>query len=174
MEVGGTPLIERARNVLSGFCPEVLVVGDGGADVNLPGSRRVPDARPGRQGPLAGLEAGLNAAAGDVAFAAAGDMPFLSRELAVHLCEKVEREGLLAAVPVNGGRVHPLCAAYSREALEEISAALEGGTRSITEFLSSLGWVEYVEEGLERFGDPEVFLMNVNSPEDLDLARRLA
>ena len=33
---------------------------------------------------------------------------------------------------------------------------------------------EYVGEELRRFGDPGLLLMNVNSPGDLDLARREA
>jgi molybdenum cofactor guanylyltransferase len=36
-----------------------------------------------------------------------------------------------------------------------------------------VGSVEYVEDELRRFGDPELFLMNVNSPEDLGRARAL-
>ena len=42
---------------------------------------------------------------------------------------------------------------------------------SVREFLDSLDGVDYVESELRRFGNPELFLMNVNSPEDLDRAR---
>lgn len=174
LDVGGMKLIERTHRVLRGFCPEIIVVGDGGADAKLPGSRRVPDSRPGGQGPLAGIEAGLRAASNGIVFVSAGDMPFLSPELAVHLCELVEKEELSAAVPMFGGRTHPLCAVYRRGVVEDIASALDGGVRSMKGFLSSLGRVEYVEEKLERFGNPDLFLMNVNSPEDLERARRLA
>jgi molybdopterin-guanine dinucleotide biosynthesis protein A len=174
LDIGGAKLIERAHRALRTFCPEIIVVGDGGSDAELPETRRIRDSRSGRQGPLAGLEAGLSASSNDTAFAAAGDMPFLSPELAVHLCELVEEKGLPAAVPVYGGTAHPLCAAYRRDVADEISAALDGGTRSMKEFLASLGQVEYVEYGLERFGDPGLFLMNVNSPEDLERAREFA
>lgn len=149
------------------------MVGDAGEDVDLPGARRVPDARPGKQGPLAGLEAGLRASSNGTVFVVAGDMPFLSGKLAIHLCERVKSEGLLAAVPVSGERVHPLCAAYRVEILEKVSVALDGETRSMKSFLSSLDRVEYIEKELERFGDPEIFLMNVNSPEDLERAWNL-
>ena len=60
IEVGGLPLIEHVNNALSGSCQEVLVVG--GGIVALEGVRHVADERPGRQGPLAGIEAGLAAA----------------------------------------------------------------------------------------------------------------
>ncbi|MBA2693345.1 MAG: molybdenum cofactor guanylyltransferase [Rubrobacter sp.] len=174
LDVGGAKLIERVRRTLTEFCPEIIVAGDGGVDASLPGARRVPDSRLGGEGPLAGLEAGLRASSNDIVFAAAGDMPFLSPELAAHLCELVEKGNLSAAVPVYEGRAHPLCAAYHREVAEGVSAALDGGTRSMAGFLATLGRVEHVEEKLPLFGDPGRFLMNVNSPEDLERARSLA
>ena len=58
LEVDGVPLIEHVRTALSARCQEVLVVGGDG----LAGVRYITDERPGRQGPLAGIEAGLAAA----------------------------------------------------------------------------------------------------------------
>jgi molybdopterin-guanine dinucleotide biosynthesis protein A len=55
--------------------------------------------------------------------------------------------------------------------LPRVRAALDERVRAVHRFLEVLGRVDYVEEGLRRFGDPDVFLMNVNSPEDLDRAR---
>jgi hypothetical protein len=42
----------------------------------------------------------------------------------------------------------------------------------VHEFLERLDHVDYIEKGLQRFGDPGLLLMNVNYPEDLDRARR--
>jgi molybdopterin-guanine dinucleotide biosynthesis protein A len=41
-------------------------------------------------------------------------------------------------------------------------------------FLEGSDEVEYVGEELQRFGDPDLLLMNVNSPGDLERARREA
>jgi hypothetical protein len=41
-------------------------------------------------------------------------------------------------------------------------------------FLDGVDEVEYVGEELRRFGDPNLLLMNVNWPGDLELARREA
>jgi molybdopterin-guanine dinucleotide biosynthesis protein A len=38
-------------------------------------------------------------------------------------------------------------------------------------FLEGVDEVEYVGAELRRFGDPDLFLMNVNTPEDLQRAR---
>jgi hypothetical protein len=52
--------------------------------------------------------------------------------------------------------------------------ALDDGTRAMHGFLEGIDEVEYIEEELRRFGDPSLLLMNVNSPGDLELARREA
>jgi molybdopterin-guanine dinucleotide biosynthesis protein A len=169
LEINGVPLLRRVYEALSARCAEVVVVGEGG--VRLEGARRISDERPGVQGPLAGLEAGLAAVTNRLVIVAAGDMPFLSGDLVGYLLERLEEREVCAVVPRHRGRIHPLCAAYDRAVLQRVRAALEEGVRAARRFVEILEKVEYVEEGLRRVGDPDIFLMNVNSPEDLDLAR---
>ena len=167
--VDGKPLLTRVCLALASCCDERLVVG-GYAPA---GARHVPDLRPGRQGPLAGIEAGLLAAQHRAVFVAAGDMPFLTGALAGYLLGLLSGD-VPAVVPHYGGRLHPLCAAYEREVRSTASAALDRGTRSVRELLDTLRSVRYVrEEELRRFGDPGLLLLNVNSPEDLDRARKV-
>jgi molybdopterin-guanine dinucleotide biosynthesis protein A len=172
LEVGGLALIEHVRNALAADCQEILVVG--GETIRLEGARRVPDERAGRQGPLAGIEAGLAASKHDHVFVAAGDMPFLSPGLVGYVLERLGRGDAVAVIPRHGGRSHPLCGAYVRALLPRVSAALDGGARAVGEFLDGLGRVEHVEVELRRFGRPDLLLMNVNSPGDLERARREA
>jgi hypothetical protein len=44
----------------------------------------------------------------------------------------------------------------------------------VHDFLRETNGVEYVGEELRRFGDPDLVLMSVNSPRDLERARREA
>jgi molybdopterin-guanine dinucleotide biosynthesis protein A len=170
LEVGGEPILHRVWRSLAAVCEEVIVVGPR-EELDLPGARHAQDLRPGREGPLAGIEAGLAAARHPRVFVAAGDMPFLPPELVRFLLEAPGS----AAAPVFGGGVHPLCAAYDRSLLEPVREALDRGERAVYRFLEGVERVEYVGESeLRRFGDPAVFLMNVNSPEDLRLAREHA
>jgi len=168
LRVGGVPLVRRVHDVLASRCEEVVAVGVANVP-ELGGVRRIPDLRPG-SGPLAGMEAGLEAAHHPLVFVAAGDMPFLSGELVGFLLDRIS-EGSTAVVPAHGGQPHPLCAAYNRSALPVVSSALDEGIRAVRTLLEILGDVEYVDKELRRFGDPDLFLMNVNSPEDLDRAR---
>jgi molybdenum cofactor guanylyltransferase len=168
LRVGGETLVERVSNALSARCEEVILAGRGEAP---PGVLAVADARPG-QGPLAGMEAGLAAARYPLVFVAAGDMPFLSAGLVDHLLGILRDRDALAAVPDDGGRTHPLCAAYSREVMPRLRSALDGGVRAARGFLDGLDAVVYVPKAeLRPLGDPDLLLMNVNSPEDLARAR---
>lgn len=172
LRVGGDTLLNRVSNALSARCEEVILAGGGGAAATE--VLAVADARPG-QGPLAGMEAGLAAARFPLVFVAAGDMPFLSVGLVDHLLRVLRDRGALAAVPDDGRRTHPLCAAYSREVLPRLSSALDGGVRAARGFLDGLDAVVYVPEAeLRSFGDPDLLLMNVNSPDDLARARSVA
>ena len=172
LEVDGVPLIQRVEDALTAHCQEMLVVG--GGEIRLQGVRYITNERPGGQGPLAGIEAGLAAARYPLALVAAGDLPFLTESMVGYLLERLEGPSVLAVVPRFHGRSHPLCAAYARVLLPRLSAALDSGTRAVHEFLEGMDGVEYVGEELRRFGDPDLLLMNVNSPEDLERARREA
>ena len=168
LRVGGETLLERVSSALSARCEEVILAGRGAAP---PGVLAIDDSRPG-QGPLAGMEAGLAAARFPLVFVAAGDMPFLSAGLVDHLLGIVLDREALAAVPEDGGRTHPLCAAYSREVLPRLRSALDGGVRAARGFLDGLEAVVYVPKAeLLPLGNPDLLLMNVNSPEDLARAR---
>jgi molybdopterin-guanine dinucleotide biosynthesis protein A len=170
LEVGGLPLIQRVRDALTDYCQEVLVVGAGG--VRLDGVRYITGERPGGLGPLAGMEAGLASAHYPLAFVAAGDMPFLTQGMVGYLLGRLERGGVLAVVPRHRNRTHPLCAAYARALLPRLRMALDGGDRAVHGFLEGMAEVEYVGEELRRFGDPDLLLMNVNAPGDLERARQ--
>lgn len=169
LKVGDVALLDRVHNTLASCCEDVLIVG--AKEYALAGACLIPDLRPYRQGPLAGLEAGLLAARHLHVFVAAGDMPFLTGNLVKYLLGLLSNR-VRAVVPDFGGRLHPLCAAYKQEVQPVVSAALDRGVRSMSGLLEGLSGVRYVGgEELLRFGDPELLLMNVNSPEDLARAR---
>jgi molybdenum cofactor guanylyltransferase len=170
LEVGGVPMIRRVLDAISARCEDVILAGVNTAP--LEGIRIVPDERPGRQGPLAGMEAGLAAARNRQVFVAAGDLPFLPPDLVGALLRRLEERGASAVVPRHAGRTHPLCAAYDRGVLPSVRSSLDRGIRSVREFAGTLDRVDYMEGELRRFGDPDLFLMNVNSPGDLAIARR--
>ena len=169
LKVGKSTLLDRVHRALASHCWESLVVG-AREEYALIQARLIPDVRP-AEGPLAGLEAALLAARYRSVFVAAGDMPFLTGDLVGYLLDLLYGH-ISAVVPCYGGILHPLCAAYGREIHPAVSAALDAGARAVRELLQSLPRVRYVrEEELLRFGDPELLLVNVNSPENLARAQ---
>jgi len=170
LEIDGQTILAHVQETVAAACDETILVGEG---FGTGEGRRVPDIRLGKAGPLAGIEAGLVAARYPLVFVAAGDMPFLNVALVEYLTSRLRTSNQSVIVPYHDGRPHPLCAAYRRDLRLRVSGALDGGVRAVGEFLSGLGGVEYVEE-LDGCGDPDVALMNVNSPEDLGRARAVA
>ena len=171
LTVGGEPLVQRVYDTLADRCEEILMVTSGSSvDYGL-AAKTVRDLRSGQKGPLAGIEAGLAAARNDRVFVAAGDMPLIPKSLVNYLLESISDGYARVAVPEYGGRLHPLCAAYRREVLSELSFVLNLGVSAVYEFLESLEGVRRVEEELWLHGNPGLYLMNVNSPEDLERAR---
>jgi molybdenum cofactor guanylyltransferase len=167
LRIGDVTLLDRVHHALAACCEELFVVG--AREHFATGAYQIPDLRPG-EGPLAGIEAGLLAASYRPVFVAAGDMPFLTSYFVEYLLGLLS-EHCLAVVPYFG-RPHPLCAAYGREVQPAVSVALDKGARSVRELLEVLPGVRYVgERELLRLGDPNLLLMNVNSPEDLSRAR---
>ena len=174
LDVGGVPLIKWTYDALSRSCDEVLIVtSEPPREYDLP-VRVVTDFRTGRKGPLAAMEAGLAAASNDHVFVSAGDVPFIPETLIDFLLRVVAGDGVRAAVPRYDERLHPLCAAYTKDVLVDLSFALNLGVLAVHDFLESIEGVLHIEDELERFGDPEIFLTNVNSPKDLKRVRSLS
>jgi len=170
LKIGATTLLDRVHGALASHCEDIVVVGARGY---VPaGTRRAFDLRLGK-GPLAGIEAGLLAARHRPVFVAAGDMPFLSSNLVEYLLGLLS-DDVSAVVPHWGGKPRALCTVYGREVGATVSAALDGDVRSIHKVIEGLPSVHYVgEEELWRFGDPELLLMNIDTPDDLAQARAI-
>jgi molybdopterin-guanine dinucleotide biosynthesis protein A len=137
----------------------VSLVGDP-AQYNDLGLPVVPDLRPG-EGPLAGIEAALEASTKQYNLIVACDMP----EISEALLERLFSESADCAVPQKAdGRLEPLCAVYSKACLAPVREALNSGIRKVTDALGLLAEtgcaIRYV-----RVTDPASFA-NLNTPED--------
>lgn len=118
-------------------------------------------------GPLAGVLAGLRAAAasgsGQV-LTAPVDAPFLPHDLGARLASA----GVLPALAATGTdaqALHPTFALWPVAAAEALARYLAGGGRRMRDFAAGLGAATAV------FPDPAAFL-NINTPADLEAARR--
>jgi len=154
----GEPMVLRAVRCLSPICAEVLVASGDGRRLDHLGLRQVADTIPGA-GPLAGIAAGLQAAANPLVAVIAVDMPHANPNVVLRLARSWAGEP--AVIPVVGGRPEPLHAVWARSAAPALVAFLQGGGRAVKEALSVLG------ARLVDLDGAMAFVTNVNAPEDL-------
>jgi len=174
-EVGGRRLIDHVIARLRSQCAGLAINANGDparlAEFGLP---VLPDSLPDHPGPLAGVLAGLDWAAGQGAEAivtAAADTPFLPHDLVARLEAAAGPSGLcLAGSPDEEGRMqrHPTFGLWPVALRDDLRAALQGGLRKI------VLWTDGHGAGLARFESaPFDPFFNVNTPEDIATAERL-
>ncbi len=121
-------------------------------------------------GPLGGILAGLaearrSGAAGIVT--AAVDTPFFPADLAERLVDASGGQRIAVAASASG--LHPTFGFWPAASFDALSAAVAGGERRLGRAALDLGAVRvpFAAEGADPF-------FNVNTPEDLEAAARLA
>ena len=171
MSLEGQTLVERVVRALSALTDDIVIVANDAGPYRFLNLPIVPDIQPG-YGPLMGLYSGLQAACGELAMAAAVDMPFLSPDLLKTLVALAP--GCDVVIPRAQDRLHPLCAVYRRTScLPAIEQAIQRGQRRLIAFHPDVRVCEVDEETLRQV-DPDLrALMNVNTPEELAAARAL-
>jgi molybdopterin-guanine dinucleotide biosynthesis protein A len=170
MELGGRRIIDRVVDVVREVADDVLIVTNTPelyASLDLP---MVPDAFP-DHGSLGGIYSGLRAAAGDVAFTVACDMPFLMTEVARLVTGRAGEADVV--VPRVGEQWETLHACYAKSCLGPIEARLRAGQLKIVGFYDEVRVLTIEADEVARFRTPEIVFMNVNTPEELEAARRL-
>lgn len=169
LTLGGASLLAR---VIDRFAPQVarLALSANGDPARFArfGLPVLPDPLPGFQGPLAGLLAGLDwaaAAGAEALVTVATDTPFLPPDLVPRL--------LLAgsggpAVAATSDGLHPTFGLWPVAVAPALCAALNSGTRRVTDFATAQGAATAVFP--DQPFDP---FLNVNTAEDLAQAEAL-
>jgi len=127
-------------------------------------------------GPVAGLYAGMSRAGGDLVFATACDLPFLSPKVVEKLFLLAEGSiGYDAAVPQHPNEyVEPLHSVYSRVKMKAAcQRAIKNGERRIRAPLEELCINHVSVERLRSLDEGLLTFFNLNTPLDLERARRL-
>ena len=171
--LGGESLAARAVHTLESMLGKVVVVSRRMGDHADLGVSEVVDRMPGT-GPLAGIHAALEHAAGRPVFALACDLPAVGPELVRHLLRVSsgvfgEIAVARAVIPTLQGVTQPLCGLYSALCRAEIEIWLKRGDRRVLDFLGTVDTLR-VELGPELPFYRDDLLDNVN---DRTQARRL-
>jgi molybdopterin-guanine dinucleotide biosynthesis protein A len=170
----GQPLILRPLNHLAGLADEVLVTSNHAESYRFLGLTPISDLLPG-YGALGGLYTALSVARYPFVALVACDMPFASLEIFALELVLLQETGVDAVVPRYTGGTEPFHAVYRREScLPFVRSSLQAGKRRVDSWFSEVN-IRYLEAEEMLPYDPEgLAFLNINTPEELQEAERLA
>jgi molybdopterin-guanine dinucleotide biosynthesis protein A len=170
--IGGEPLLQRVVRRLRLALREVLVVGSADLAALAPDTRIIQDLPLHQgQGPLAGLEAALDAIETRYAFVVACDMPFVAPDLVRGMVTQAGADPSSDALVLRTSQgIEPLHAVYSRTCLPVITRQLDAGERSLQQLLLHLRVREVPAELVSRCDPTGRSAINANTPEEWEYA----
>lgn len=164
----GKPLIGWVLTRVAGDSLEVLINVNGEqAPYAHFGCKLLSDLLPGRQGPLAGIQAALNVAQTEYVLSVPCDTPFLPDDLIPRLFAALSDSGNEAAVATVGGHRQPAIALFRKSVLPGLALFLAAEGRKVNEWLDTLRLSEVIFDSAEDFD-------NINSMDDLARAEQRA
>jgi len=168
-DLGGRPLLRWVVDAVGEVLPEpVLLTGDAESVAGI-GESTLPDRMPG-SGPLGGIHAALlhaEATRRPGALCVACDTPFLPPGLLRFLVERFANSAADVVAAESDGPLglEPLCAVYRTSCLPVIEARLDAGEHALGGLIRALTTDIVPLKEVERFGDPGILFLNVNTPE---------
>ncbi|MBE3037368.1 MAG: molybdenum cofactor guanylyltransferase [Chloroflexi bacterium] len=174
MPFRGEALVRRVLDRLAGLAAEVIVIAPVSQEYLSLGIRIVPDWLPGR-GPLGGLYTALFAASHPAVAAVACDMPFVSADLLAHLRDLLFSDNMDVVVPSSERGLEPLHAIYRRETcLPAVREALDSGEQRLISWFPRVKVRILTPEETNPFDPHGLMFLNVNTPDELAQAEKLA
>jgi molybdopterin-guanine dinucleotide biosynthesis protein A len=167
VELAGRPLVAHAVGAVADAGLEPIVVAKPDSPVPDLGVT-ILDEPPEPRHPLTGIVAALRYADTRPVVVIGCDMPLVPPALLGTLARLADP---VAAVAIDG-EIEPLLARYEPAVEPALMASLRSGT-ALRPAIEALHPRLITEGDLSAYGDPNRIALNVNSPEDLELARSL-
>ena len=168
VRVLGRPLIEDVLAHVAGIGAEIIIVTNRPEDYRYLGLPLFTDVLPDK-GALGGIYTALHSSSQPHTFCVACDMPFVVRPLLDYLISLIPEGD--AIIPRLNGEAEPFRAIYAQVCL---APALDAGKMRVISFFPDVR-VRFVDEPeIDRFDPQHLSFFNVNTPDDLEQARRLA
>jgi molybdopterin-guanine dinucleotide biosynthesis protein A len=170
----GQPLILQTLNRLAGLADEILITSNRPEAFQFLGLTPIPDLLPGF-GALGGLYTALSAARHPYVAVVACDMPFANPGLfAVELLilREVDAD---AVIPRSTGGTEPFHAVYRRDGcLPFIRSALDSGKRRVDAWFHQVNTCYLDTPEILNYDPDGLAFLNINTPEELIEAERIA
>ncbi|MDR3418187.1 MAG: molybdenum cofactor guanylyltransferase MobA [Nevskia sp.] len=156
----GRPLIERVLERVRPQADEAIIVANRSPGEYARYARVVDDGAYRGRGPLAGIAAGLAAAAAEWVLCVPGDAPLLPGDLAERLDSALTRVGADVALVHDGRGRQPLCSLIPRRLRPELRRYLDEGGTAPREWLKSYRVAE------ADYAEWPLWGWSVNTPEE--------
>ena len=188
IRIDGEQILVRIADVLKKITSElVLVVRQNQDDdvlslgVSLD-MRVITDTDP-YSGPLAGIHAGLTASTTPFSFVVAGDHPFISTNLITAMAMAASHDRVSspsAVIPQVDGLINPLHAIYPRDHwIAYFAQVMSEGETSPRRAIEKAKVANYppmtifTDEDIERTDPHKISLFDIDTPEDLNFAKKI-
>jgi molybdopterin-guanine dinucleotide biosynthesis protein A len=173
--IGNKSLLEQVISCVDSLSREIIIVtAEERTFPQLAGHPKlkiVSDIFPGK-GSLGGIYTGLVMSDSFYNLVVASDMPFLNQPLLRYMIEV--SDGFDFVLPRVANLFEPLHAIYSKKCVAPMESILKQGRKVIIELFDFVK-VRYVEaEEVDRFDPQHLSFFNINTKEDLELAKKLA
>ncbi|HEY6304990.1 MAG TPA: molybdenum cofactor guanylyltransferase [Candidatus Angelobacter sp.] len=169
LSLHGRTLLETALEAAREVTGEVYILGS--PDLYGGWAPAIADVFPGC-GPLGGIHAALKRTKTEFNLIIAVDTPFLSGGLLRYVTERALAARAMVTAPEVNAYPQPLCAVYSRAFLPVAERALRAGEFKIVPLFPQAGTLLIGEAELKQVAFSAEMFENLNTPEDLERARR--
>lgn len=173
IEMEGTSLLKKNVQLFKELFPRVIALSKKPGTFGHVDCEEAGDLFPG-MGPMVGILTAFKITSTDYIFVAACDMPFLNQ----HVIELIvnQGQGYDVTLPKVGDKADPLHALFSRKCYESMHAFLKSEGRSLNRYIDTLPKekIRYIsEEEIKKIDPHALSLFNMNTPEELEKAKKL-
>ena len=167
LDFKGKTFLKRQIDLLSDTFDEIIISANSLSEYKGFNTNVVKDIYP-EKGPLGGIYTGLINSSSFYTFVLACDMPFVESSLIKQLeaYTKIEPEKYDVIVPLNGKRLEPLHAFYSKNCIEPIKNQIENNNLRITNFFPNVKVKTIEISSVTGLDNPVNSLSNLNTPEE--------
>lgn len=176
LELRGRPIIAHVIERLKGGSDFIAINANGDAErfagFDLP---VLPDPTQSFDGPLAGIWVGLSWAGmlgASHLLTVSGDTPFFPTDLRARLTPTADDQTISVAASASG--IHPTFALWPTALCPDLVDHLAAGQRRVSAFIARHPSIAVTFPDIDADGEQVDPFLNINTPEDLALARRLA
>lgn len=170
----GKPLIQRVVERLVSLTDDIFITTDRPDDYTFLHIASHLDLIPG-YGPLGGLYTSLEAAKNELVAVVACDMPFANPDIMTYARDCIIQSRADVAIPSTHDGLEPLHAIYRRAScLPVIRASMELGERKLIAWLPTAKVRFLLPEEIIQFDPKRLAFMNLNTPEEIARAEKLA